>query len=215
MNCDIDLFQDLQKRFAEAESFIKEVELCGPELPVPAINELRYAGHHLLKALVISDQDEFRKELGEVEDHCHRAMYEASEAGITYLIRLLKQFDRDYKDVVVSNTIPSVLEIRKLGAQAAAKLSRGRLNRQSPTAQVQGYMEMFKELKDGVEILEANRDELNKVKEKEVRDSRRFVAQAFFWIAVVATGIAGITQSPDPSPGGLATGEEETTEIVR
>ena len=112
-NCDIDLFHDLQKRFAEAESFIKEVELCGLELPFPAINELRYAGHHLLKALVISDQNEFPKELGEVEDHCHRAMYEASEAGGMYLIRLLKQFDRDYKDVVVTDTIPSALEIRK------------------------------------------------------------------------------------------------------
>ena len=211
-NCDIDLFQDLQKRFADAENFIKEVELCGPELPFPAINELRYAGHHLLKALVISDQDEFRKELGEVEDHCHRAMYEASEAGIMYFIRLLKQFDRDYKDVVVSNTIPSVLEIRKLGAQAAAKLSGGRLNRKTPTAQVQEYMEMFRELKDGVEILEANRDELNKVKKKEIRDSRRFIAQALFWIAVVAIGIAGIRQCPDPNPVGLITGEEGTTD---
>lgn len=214
-NCDIDLFQDLQKRFAEAESFIKEVELCERELPFPAINELRYAGHHLLKALVITDRDEFRHELGEVEDHCHRAMYEASEAGIMYLIRLLKQFDRDYKDVVVSDTIPSVLEIRQLGAQAAAKLSRGRLNRKSPATQVHEYIEMFKKLKDGVEILEANRNELNKVKKKEFRDSRRFVAQVLFWIAVVAIGIAGIWQCPDPNSVALVPGEAEAAAVVR
>ena len=164
---------------------------------------------------MISDQNESRKELGEVEDHCHRAMYEASEAGITYLIRLLKQFDRDFKDVVVSDTIPSVLEIRKLGAHAAAKLSCGRLDRESPAAQVQEYMEMFKKLKDGVDILEANRDELNKVKKKAFRDSRRFTAKAFFWVAGTAIGIAGITQCPDPSSVGLVSGEEETAEVVR
>jgi hypothetical protein len=213
-NCDIARFQDLKERFAEAEGFIKEVELCGGELAFPAINELRYAGHHLLKALAEPNEDKFHKELGEVEDHCHRAMYEASEAGITYLIRLLKQFDWDYKDVVVSETVPNILEIRRLGTKASKQLSRGRLNRKSPTVQVKEYMEMFEELKNGVEILEAGRSELNIVKRKGVIDSRKYIGQVLFWISIVAIGIAGLVQCPDRSLAEPA-GSEETAAVRR
>ncbi len=99
-SCDAENFQDTLKRFSVAENFIKEVELCASAIAFPAINQLRYAGHHLLKALASDDQAAVRHEVDDVRDHCHRAMYEASEAGIGYLIELLKTFELTVKHCV-------------------------------------------------------------------------------------------------------------------
>ena len=195
-SCDRENFQDILKRYNNAESFIKEVELCASAVAFPAINELRYAGHHLLKALTSDDQDESRHELNDVEDHCHRAMYEASEAGIGYLLELLKTFELDYKDIPVRETVPEFLDIRLLGQTASAELCNGRIGRTSPVEQVERYMQTFRELKKGTDKLEASRGELNKVKLRQARENRKFIAQAIFWIAVVLIGIAGIVSQP-------------------
>ena len=92
---DPEKFEEILRLYNEAESFIKEVELCVSEIAFPAINELRYSGHHLLKALVSAGPEQFNKELSDAVDHCHRSMYESSEAGIGYLLDLLKAFDTD------------------------------------------------------------------------------------------------------------------------
>lgn len=96
---DPEKFEEILRLYNEAESFIKEVELCVSEIAFPAINELRYSGHHLLKALVSAGPEQFNKELSDAVDHCHSSMYESSEAGIGYLLDLLKAFDTDYRDV--------------------------------------------------------------------------------------------------------------------
>ena len=48
-------FTSIQDLYRKAEQHIKQVELCQAELPFGAINELRYAGHHLLKGLVAQE----------------------------------------------------------------------------------------------------------------------------------------------------------------
>ncbi len=45
------LVQDL---FSEAEEQIKKTERVSLNLYIPAINELRYSGHHLLKGLAFT-----------------------------------------------------------------------------------------------------------------------------------------------------------------
>ena len=48
-------FKSIQDIYNKAEQHIKQVELCQTELPFGAINELRYAGHHLLKGLAAQE----------------------------------------------------------------------------------------------------------------------------------------------------------------
>ena len=129
-----------------AEKFIKEVEVCQSELPIPAINELRYAGHHLLKGLLDSNEEAALKSLADAEDHCNRARYEASEAGIGYLLDALKAFQTDYKDVPIQQTIPSYFDVRHLADQVAKKLTAGRINRKSPKEHASEYMDAFHSL---------------------------------------------------------------------
>lgn len=192
---DPEKFEQILRLYNEAESFIKEVELCVSEIAFPAINELRYSGHHLLKALVSAGPEQFDKELSDAVDHCHRSMYESSEAGIGYLLDLLKAFDTDYRDVPVVETVPDYVEIRALAKNVALKLSQGRLNRSSPRGQASDYMDMFRKLREGVDKLEASRSELNKRKKEQAEASRKFIIQVVFWIAMILIGIAGIVMS--------------------
>lgn len=192
---DPEKFEEILRLYNEAESFIKEVELCVSEIAFPAINELRYSGHHLLKALVSAGPEQFNKELSDALDHCHRSMYESSEAGIGYLLDLLKAFDTDYRDVPVIETVPDYVAIRALAKNVALKLSQGRLNRSSPRGQASDYMAMFRKLREGVDRLEASRSELNKRKKEQAGTSRKFIIQVLFWIAMILIGIAGVVMS--------------------
>ena len=62
---DHEQFGEILRFYSEAESFIKEVELCVSEIAFLAINELRYSGHHLLKAPVSVDPEHCNKELSD------------------------------------------------------------------------------------------------------------------------------------------------------
>ena len=88
----IDQIRTLKKLFDGAEKFAKEVELFQSDLSIPAINELRYAGHHLLKAPAGEDKAAFQEEVLKAKGHCQRSMYEASESGITYSLALIAVF---------------------------------------------------------------------------------------------------------------------------
>ena len=75
------------------------------EVAIPATNELRYAGHHLLQSInedgMVHDEEYLRK----AKSHCERAMYEAAEAGIMSALEQINDFRKDYKDIVVSEVV--------------------------------------------------------------------------------------------------------------
>ena len=182
--------QQTQQLFDKAERFIKEVEINEAAVAFPAINQLRYAGHHLLKAFVSEGREDFQTKLNDVEDHCYRAMYEASEAGLGYLLELFTTFENDFKDIVIADTVSDYLEIRALRQAAVNELCKGRVNRLSPVEQVENYMERYRELKKGVDKLEASRSELNKVKLKQATSNRRFILATVISTLVAIAAIA-------------------------
>lgn len=125
-------FKGILDLFDTAERYIKTVELCRSEVPFPAINELRYAGHHLLKGLVADEQGESEaseREFHDARDHRHRAMCEASEAGIGYYLDLFKAFELDYREISIPRVVPDHIKMRKLAKRAQQELIAGRLRR--------------------------------------------------------------------------------------
>ena len=176
----------IQDLYNKAECFIKHVETHQTEISIPAINELRYAGHHLLKALTADDRDALQKELRKAESHCQRSMYEASESGILYFLGLVNEFAGDFKDVPITQVVPDYLNILTLADQARRQLGAGRLSRDSAEVQAAEYMDTFYTLEGKIRILDVSRGELNKIKVGEVTAYRRF------WInAIIAAG--GVT----------------------
>lgn len=73
---DLAKIAEIKELFDGAEKFAKESELFHSGPSTPAINQLRYAGQHLLKALVADSKDAFNEEALKSKGHCLRSGYD-------------------------------------------------------------------------------------------------------------------------------------------
>lgn len=107
---------DLAALFHEAEREIKRLEHLVDKLPIPSINELRYAGHHLSRAWQARQREDAsacHDELDRATKHCKRAIYDAHEIGIQHHLLRIKQFQEDYRKTVISNVVHGYHDMRR------------------------------------------------------------------------------------------------------
>ena len=151
---------ELRHLYEKADSFAREVGELRREVAIPAINELRYAGHHILQS---TDDDGTIdiKGLGKAKSHCERAMYEAAEAGIMFCPDSIRDFGKDYSDVVISEVIHDYPQRRARAQQTLDVIIRGRSDRDSVESHVDAYMEEFRVVRDTLRLCDASRDDLN------------------------------------------------------
>ena len=181
---------ELKELYEEADRFAREVGEFQSEVPIPAHNELRYAGHHLLQAInddgTIADDGQILK----AKNHCERAMYEAAEAGIISALDLMHIFRTDNKGVVVGEVVPGYSQMRKLARTAQDLLVKGRSGRISAVQQVRSYMDVFRALRDALDTLEAAQDDLNAKKILQIKAARRFLITCLIAVLSIAVSIA-------------------------
>lgn len=91
--------------FKKAEEKIKKLELSHKNLIIPSVNELRYAGYHLLQASRLTTDNEIKEEISKANRHTKRAIYDAIEASLVYILQEIELFDKEY------NKIPETSEI--------------------------------------------------------------------------------------------------------
>jgi len=98
--------------FDKAENKVKEVELLSQELSIPSINELRYVGYHLARALCENDEQKLDFQIDKATAHCKRAIYDAHELGIIYMLEQVKSFKEKYTihSSIVLEVIPTYVE---------------------------------------------------------------------------------------------------------
>ena len=152
----------LRAAYKEAEDAIHSLGIEGEGVDILAINELRYAGYHLLKSLTASDDSERDEELRRAESHCERALYEAHDAAIFFRLDQYQRFKEDYATVVVSDVVENYVEIVKSMKRAKQLLDDAR---STTTDRIQYYSSIrvvYSEIADASDTLEAARDELNK-----------------------------------------------------
>ena len=115
---------ELRRLYETADGFAREIAEFRAEIPIPAHNELRYAGHHFLQA--ISDDVELvdEEQLRRAKNHCERAMYEAAEAGIISALDSIRVFRQDYKDIVVGDVLDGYTDKLVLAKRARDLLAR-------------------------------------------------------------------------------------------
>ena len=77
---------DIKKLYGKAENALKQYERISLSNLAPALNELRYAGHHLLEAENAVVDEERMHHLTRAAAHCERAVYDAKEATIISLL---------------------------------------------------------------------------------------------------------------------------------
>jgi len=158
---DTDLLKEVVDHYETADQFARGVAVFRDEVVIPAHNELRYAGHHVIQSIdadthQAGDVDNLRK----AYRHCERAMYEASEAGLMHAARIILTVYKEYPGVVISEVVKDYHESWRRAKQAKDIVVAGRANRESVLAHTRKYMDMFHDLKGRVEQLEAARDDL-------------------------------------------------------
>lgn len=103
-------YMHVRELFALAEKRIKLVEELNVEIVIPAVNQLRYVGQHVLESL-FSDDDGHNKHIQEAEVHASRAAYDALEAGTLELLLEFRQFKDDFRMITIGDVIPDYLNI--------------------------------------------------------------------------------------------------------
>ena len=181
----------LRGAYARADRAAREVQSFTEAAGIPAINELRYAGFHLLGALndvgAVIDEAELTRAI----NHAHRACYEAAEAGILFALDAISRFKTDYEFISVSSVVPDYADILSQAEDAKDGLAEPRELGSERTADHARLMAVFTELRRHSRRLEASRVELNKLREKERREGRRFVIGTIIALLTLVAAIAG------------------------
>lgn len=83
-------YSKLSEAYNEAEKAILEFETSTGEFPVPALNEMRYAGYHAIKSLLVQRDEDKDEEVGKSVSHCRRAYFDAQSFLLLILIARVK-----------------------------------------------------------------------------------------------------------------------------
>ena len=84
---------EIRKIYSDAEYAIKRYERIALEDQVAAINELRYAGHHVLEASLAEDESEIEDHIASARNHCRRAVNDAKDAAIVSQLEFFMPLD--------------------------------------------------------------------------------------------------------------------------
>lgn len=157
----ISKYKEIGDLFALAEKKIKKIEQLEHEgLSIHSVNQLRYAGQHCLASLVIDDDKEIENNIFQAKDHCKRAIYDAMEIGIVYLLKRIKIFIEDYKLVTINNIIPDY--INKLRRVDEIKSYIADTSRQEVGEDYERIQKLFDEIYEIEDIFNSARPELSK-----------------------------------------------------
>lgn len=117
--------ESLAKLFEHAEKQVKKAEDVNGSIVVPSINELRYFGYHIVKALLAEDDETtLAKEIEKAAGHAKRAIYDASEALIIYYLEKAESFqERHANSDSITEILPNYVEYLKKLAQINKKIA--------------------------------------------------------------------------------------------
>ena len=145
--------QEILTLYDKAESAIKKIQFInGVGLNIPAINELRYAGRHVLDGFLLADPQKANDEFLQAKDHCRRAILDAYEMGILYILDEIHLIRNDHARVI-ADVISGYHE--KIGRVNEIKTALSELNRGHHIAnnfdkleanfkEIQGILEIFR-----------------------------------------------------------------------
>jgi hypothetical protein len=192
-------FKTIQNLFKVAEQKIKEIERFEGSLFIPSVNQLRYVGYHLIKALCSEDEDSFKVEIDKAENHCHRAIYDAHELGILFYLEKIKIFQENYKNslAIVREVIPTYVN-DLVNAEQARKfidvVDHGSINtRNEYYRQSEPYYVQLGEIVLRLNVSEPEiQERVRKEDKKEHEDLRRFWIQLIVTTMGVIAAIIGV-----------------------
>lgn len=168
-----ELFSKLKTEYETADKIFKNVEQFRNEAGIPSMNELRYAGYHLLHAIQPDGFDEEHLRLS--INHCRRASYEAGEAGILSGLEVVAMFRKDYELIVVTDVLTDWVDILKRCVEIENFTMQAWQSGEDRSKDHANFIAYFNEIKSFCDRLTFAREELNKKIEDDRKANRRFV----------------------------------------
>lgn len=184
---------DLKTEFHRAEEFCSEVQNFVDKAGIPAINELRNVGHHLLRAMDDRGNITCQQELNSAVSHARRACYEASEAGILTALQVIKKFKDDYSRIEIGDVVPNYSTSLASATKALRLVEKGRQTRDNHVEDFDIRMGVFRGLRDFCDLLDVSRDEMNKRVTAQRTDARRFMLNTLLVILGILVSIVALT----------------------
>lgn len=89
-------FETIQRHYRRAERAIKRCDSLANAVPTPAINQLRYAGYHILVAVSADkagNAEKKKQELLKADEHCKRAWLDAFDSVTRYHLKVIRVFE--------------------------------------------------------------------------------------------------------------------------
>jgi len=181
-----------REQYDAADTFARAVASFRDDVSIPANNELRYAGYHLMCALDDKGGIKDKDQLSRAISHCQRAMYEAADAGILSALDMIEIFKKEYHLVCISDVVKNYELIIKDARKAQKMLETTRKHNSSGALISNDYKNTFEKLRDHCETLEDAREELNKKIRKENQEWRRFIITISFTALGVLFAALGV-----------------------
>ena len=181
--------------FSNAEDKIKKIEHLAGGVIIPAVNQLRYAGQHLVRTL--NGNGDSKEELRQAVNHCKRASFDACEAGLLYCLKLFMQFQDDYRKVSIIPILPDWLDYCALAREAQ------NLIQISQDDRIKSYENAERVLDNLIEIiakLPDAREELNKNLVSERRTYRVIYYTLIFTVIGVLIAVMSNCKKQPESP---------------
>lgn len=155
-------FTEYQQEYDTAEHIVKEHEITTLEgLAAPTLNEFRYAGQHVARALAVDDAETAAGCIQEAIKHIRRAEYDAYDALVQFYLDRCSCFKEDYKFIPISPIIPTYPEDCARITEIQDEISKE--DRKQKEVYVQGKSRQSADLRQIHRRWDSLRDEINKV----------------------------------------------------
>ncbi|MCZ0942088.1 MAG: hypothetical protein OXJ53_03420 [Gammaproteobacteria bacterium] len=169
-----------------AEQDIKAVGREKNRLIVAAVNQCRYAGQHLVRALAATDDESVREELAAANRHLRRAVYDSNDAAIQFYLIEIDAFRRRFP-VNLNAIIPNYGKVTEAVTKAKRHIEDASQN--NPGSRELLYAEIREDidaLRDAYSTLMASEQDCCSALRRE--NSKKLVS----WVGVAITLVSAI-----------------------
>lgn len=107
-----DEIREISNLYNTAEADLKNIGRIRNALIVTGINQCRYAGQHLLRALTADDRKKVEDNLDAAKRHVQRAIYDINDSAIQYYLREIDDLrTKHFPTVDFASVVPQYGEI--------------------------------------------------------------------------------------------------------
>jgi hypothetical protein len=182
--------QILKSLYQEAEAMIKDVEVNYNAFMLPPINELRYAGHHILLFMEKGIDTDFQK----AKNHIERAIFDGLEINILVYLDKILTLEEKYQFAPFSSVIFNWTDL-KVELNRIADRNKKIVLEEAKEGRIESYRKSIGSLKQIWSVLEAAEDDIKKLNQEKMAQSKNRTAVVFATVfAGVLTVLVGILQ---------------------